>query len=62
MDVILFNDEILEVIAAAGESGEILQHLRKNGYHGILDEEAELLAAGKISPEECVTAKHNGVM
>jgi type IV pilus assembly protein PilB len=56
MDVVLFNDEILEVIGAAGESGEILQHLRKNGYHGILDEEAELLAAGKISPDKCVTA------
>jgi len=56
MDVIRFNDEILEVIAAAGESREILQHLRENGYHGILDEEAELLAAGKISPEECVSA------
>ena len=54
IDVVLFNDEILDVIAAAGESGEILQHLRKNGYQGILDEEVELLAAGKISPEECV--------
>jgi type II secretory ATPase GspE/PulE/Tfp pilus assembly ATPase PilB-like protein len=56
MDVILFNDELLKVIADAGESGEIVQHLRENGYHGILDEEAELLAAGKISPEECMTA------
>ena len=56
MDIIVFNDELLEAFAAAGESREILQHLRKNGYHGILDEEAELLAAGKISPEECVIA------
>jgi type II secretory ATPase GspE/PulE/Tfp pilus assembly ATPase PilB-like protein len=52
MDVILFNDEISALFAASGESGEILQHLSGNGYHGILDEEIELLAAGEISPDD----------
>lgn len=59
MDVILFSDELLEAFTAAGESGEILQHLRKKGYHGISDGEIELLAAGKISPEECMTVAKN---
>jgi type II secretory ATPase GspE/PulE/Tfp pilus assembly ATPase PilB-like protein len=56
MDVILFNDEILTRFAAVRENGEILQHLRGNGYHGILDKEIELLAAGEISLEDYLTS------
>lgn len=51
MDVIFFTDEILALLAAVRESGEILQFLSENGYHGILEEEIELLEAGEISPD-----------
>jgi type II secretory ATPase GspE/PulE/Tfp pilus assembly ATPase PilB-like protein len=57
MEVILFNDEILALFAASRESGEILRYLSENGYHGILDEELELLVAGEISPDDYLSSE-----
>jgi len=51
-DVIPFNKELTEVFAAAGESGELLQRLKADGYQGLLEQGAELLNSGEISPEE----------
>jgi type II secretory ATPase GspE/PulE/Tfp pilus assembly ATPase PilB-like protein len=59
VDVISFNNDIVEVFAAAKESGEVLQYLRDKGYRGVLEEGIELLNAGEISPEEFLVAvKH----
>lgn len=51
-DVIPFNKELMEVFAAAGESGELMQRLKADGYQGILEQGAALLESGEISPEE----------
>ena len=56
VDIITFNNEIVEVIAAAKESGEVLQRLGNSGYQGIQEEAVELLNAGEISPEEFIAA------
>jgi type II secretory ATPase GspE/PulE/Tfp pilus assembly ATPase PilB-like protein len=56
VDLIPFNNEIMEVIAAAKESGEVLQCLVNSGYQGIQEEAVELLNAGEISPEEFIAA------
>jgi type II secretory ATPase GspE/PulE/Tfp pilus assembly ATPase PilB-like protein len=63
VDVIPINDEMLALFAAAREGGEILKLLCDNGYHGIIDEEIELLAAGKISPDDYLPRQNgNGVI
>jgi len=58
-DVIPFNKELTGVFAAAGESGELLQRLKADGYQGILEQGAELLNSGEISPEEFMAAVKN---
>jgi type II secretory ATPase GspE/PulE/Tfp pilus assembly ATPase PilB-like protein len=59
IDIISFNNEMIEVFAAAKESGEVLQYLRGKGYRSILEEGIEMLTAGEISPEEfLVSVKH----
>ncbi|HTP64690.1 MAG TPA: pilus assembly protein PilB [Geobacteraceae bacterium] len=55
LEIIPFSDELAGLSASAGDSGEIMRHLRGTGYRGIPEESADLLAAGDITPEEYLT-------
>jgi len=58
-DVIPFNKGLSDDLAAARERGELLQCLKNGGYQGILEQGAELLISGEISPEEFMAAVKN---
>jgi type IV pilus assembly protein PilB len=56
VDIIPFDTELVEMMTAAKENDEVLQHLGNGGYPGIQGEAVELLNAGEISPEEFMAA------
>ena len=56
LDVIRFDQELLEAFDWLREGSEIVHHLKDNGYRGITEEGAELLERGEISPDEYVAS------
>uniref|UniRef100_C6E7X0 General secretory system II protein E domain protein n=1 Tax=Geobacter sp. (strain M21) TaxID=443144 RepID=C6E7X0_GEOSM len=56
LDVIRFDQGLLEAFEVIRDSDEIIRHLKDNGYRGIGEEGAELLERGEISPGEYVAS------
>lgn len=56
LDVINFDREVREAFEMIRDSGQIIRHLKDNGYRGITEEGVELLERGEISPGEYVAS------
>jgi type IV pilus assembly protein PilB len=56
LDVIHFNQGLLEAFESIRRSSEIIRFMKDNGYRGITEEGVELLERGEISPAEYIAA------
>jgi type II secretory ATPase GspE/PulE/Tfp pilus assembly ATPase PilB-like protein len=56
LDVIRFDQGLLEAFELIRDADEIVRHLKDTGYRGIGEEGAELLERGEISPGEYVAS------
>ena len=56
LEVIRFEQRLLEAFESIRKSSEIIRYMKDNGYRGITEEGAELLARGEISPGEYVAS------
>lgn len=56
LDVIPFDQGLLDAFELIRDSDEIVRHLKDDGYRGISEEGAELLERGEISPGEYVAS------
>jgi type II secretory ATPase GspE/PulE/Tfp pilus assembly ATPase PilB-like protein len=56
LDVIRFDQVLLEAFETIRKSSEIISFMKENGYRGITEEGAQLLERGEISPGEYVAS------
>ena len=56
LDVIRFDQRLLEAFESIRKSTEIISFMKDNGYRGITEEGAQLLERGEISPGEYVAS------
>lgn len=56
LDVIRFDQGLLEAFESIRKSAELIRFMKDNGYRGITEEGADLLQRGEISPGEYVAS------
>jgi type IV pilus assembly protein PilB len=56
LDVIRFDQELLDAFESMRKGAEIIRFMKDNGYRGITEEGADLLERGEISPGEYVAS------
>ncbi|QXE89810.1 ATPase, T2SS/T4P/T4SS family [Geomonas subterranea] len=56
LDVIRFDQDLLEALEMIRNSDEVVRYLRDTGFRGIAEEGAELLERGEIAPGEYVAS------
>ena len=56
LDVLRFDQRVLEGFESLGTSAALIDWLKENGYRGIAEEGLELLERGEISPDEYIAS------
>jgi type IV pilus assembly protein PilB len=55
VEAALFDKELAAVFDRAERAGEIMEHLMRNGFHGIVEEADKMLGTGEITADEYIS-------